>query len=213
MIGNIIMQTAGHGLMGQEENSALDSTQTTVPCVVFESVKLSSHCVLPSAQISGTEAPHLLALWARRKAARAGPRQGIHKNKTQDPCEYIHCTCSLCSPFWDVQGNWQVGQYTVRVGCKCSQCRVCFDRTGHWDTEREGLNHARSLGHTMTPISVSSRLLGTMSSDTPLDTHLEGPDCHTQVWLSSQQIEQERRRVRRALNTRYAEGTRGNYTW
>jgi len=108
MIGNIIMQTAGHGLMGQEENSALDSTQTTVPCVVFESVKLSSHCVLPSAQISGTEAPHLLALWARRKAARAGPRQGIHKNKTQDPCEYIHCTCSLCSPFWDVQGNWQV---------------------------------------------------------------------------------------------------------
>jgi len=108
MIGNIIMQTAGHGLMGQEENSALDSTQTTVPFVVFESVKLSSHCVLPSAQISGTEAPHLLALWARRKAARAGPRQGIHKNKTQDPCEYIHCTCSLCSPFWDVQGNWQV---------------------------------------------------------------------------------------------------------
>jgi len=99
------------------------------------------------------------------------------------------------------------------VGCKCSQCRVCFDRTGHWDTEREGLNHARSLGHTMTPVSVSSRLLVAMSSDTPLDTHLEGPDCHTQVWLSSQQIEQERLRVRRALNTRYAEGTRGNYTW
>ena len=98
-IVNVIMQTAGHGLMGQEENSALDSTQTTVPCVVCESVKLSSHGVLPSAQIGGTEAPHLLALWARHKAARAGSCQVIHRNKTQAPCEYIHCTCSLCSRF------------------------------------------------------------------------------------------------------------------
>jgi len=145
------------------------------------------------------EAPHLLALWGRRRAEHAGNLKTLPRDTSRPQCEFIHCQCESCASFHTAGGDWQNSQCIQLVGCKCVLCRVCYDSSGHWCASRENLKGCKGLSRggiqSYTPVVMSA----IMTTAQQLEVL---PLCHTQVQLSTSQLEHERKRVRQALDRR-----------
>jgi len=155
-------------------------------------VNKSSHIV--------SEAPHLMALLARRWLAQAGNLDTLPRDNSRPQYEFIHCACKVCQFFRTSKGDWKDSQCTKFKGCKCVQRRVCFNRSGHWCVKRESLKgctgssgEGRWSGNHVTMTSI-------MSPARQLDLL---PSCHTQVQLSVHQMAHERTRIHKASDRRW----------
>jgi len=155
-------------------------------------VNESSHIV--------SEAPHLMALWDRRRLAQAGNLDTLPRDNSCPQCEFIHCACKVCQLFRTSKGDWKDSQCTKMVGCKCMQCRVCFDSSGHWCVQRESLKGC--TGSTCDGLGSGQFRPFTSIMSTAQQSDLL-PSCHTQVQLSVHQMAHERERIRRGLDRRW----------
>jgi len=71
-------------------------------------VNKSSHIV--------SEAPHLMALWDRRRLAQAGNLDTLPGDDSRPQCEFIHCACNVCQFFRTSKGDWKDSQCTKMKG-------------------------------------------------------------------------------------------------
>jgi len=62
-------------------------------------VNRSSHIV--------SEAPHLMALWDRRRLAQAGNLDTLLRDDSRPQCEFVHCACNVCQFFRTSKGDWK----------------------------------------------------------------------------------------------------------
>ena len=96
----------------------------------------TTSCLSTESTGSIREPPHMVALRARRKKARAGNVLSLTRDVSRPSCDFIHCPCAVCSTFRKDTNTWQPGVCRSVAGCKCPRCRRHYDATGHWDTTR-----------------------------------------------------------------------------
>jgi len=60
-------------------------------------VNKSSHIV--------SEAPHLMALWDRRRLVQAGNLNTLLRDDSRPQCEFIRCACNVCQFFRTSKGD------------------------------------------------------------------------------------------------------------